>query len=119
MTEEKGPQDLSESLENTRANSQEKRGFFARMKSPGDPLAQKAGAFGPAVCCFFVLTTTYYLPPNNEKPSIDVLTLANWMPFFFFLMGAALLGGLKEQNDRILALEAEKAERQAETEQGQ
>jgi len=110
MTQEKDQQDRSEALENTLANGQEKKGFFARIKSPGDPLAQKVGAFSPAVFCYLLLAVHLFPFTGDDRPSLDVMALATWIPFCFFLMGAALLGGLKEQHDRFKKLETALAE---------
>ncbi len=145
MTEEKGPRDWNEVLENTLANSQEqslslvtsgqgpqfemtdfmmgpglvlvlmfavgiyswKSGLSARMKNPADPLSVKAAAYMPAIMSSMFLLL--YLWNDSVGTS-----MAFMLPFFFFLTGQALIGGLKQQDDRtqerIQALEAALAE---------
>ena len=102
MTQEKGPQDLSESLENTRANSQENSGDISRMKSPDDSPGWKTGEWKvmlPALICFAYILAEKEYPPPSPGQSIF------WLPFCFMLLGSILLGGLREQRDRIQKLE--------------
>jgi hypothetical protein len=103
MTDEKNPQewryledDRSETLENTRANSQEN-------KNPDDSLGWKTGEWKvtiPAIICFA------YLLADETLGQILF-----WLPFCFMLLGSILYGGLREQRDRIQKLEASLAAR--------
>jgi hypothetical protein len=151
MTEEKGPRDWNEVLENTLANSQEqslslatsgrgaqfeltdfmmglavllalmfavgiyswKSGLSARMKNPDDPLYVKASAYAPAIMSLFFLLIYLWgdLATGDQRVGTAMSIL---LPFFFFLMGSALMRSLKQQDDRtqerIQALEAALAE---------
>lgn len=151
MTEEKGPRDWNEVLENTLANSQEqslslatsgrgaqfeltdfmmglavllalmfavgiylwKSGLTARMKNPDDPLSVKASAYGAAVMSFFFLLLYLWSDLATGDQRIGT-NMSIFLPFFFFVMGSALMRGLKQQDDRtqerIQALEAALAE---------
>ena len=108
MTAEKNPQDRDEALENTRANSQENSGDISRMKSPDDSPGWKIGEWKvmlPAIVCFA------YILAENEYPSPPPGQSLFWLPFCFMLLGSILLGGLKEQRDRIQKLETALAAR--------
>jgi hypothetical protein len=112
MTDEKNPQewryledDRSETLENTQAISQEN-------KSPDDSLGWKTGAWKvmlPAIICFAYLLIEKYQREVNAHRLLSSLGFI--IPFCFMLMGAVLLGGLREQRDRIQKLEASLAAR--------
>ena len=90
-----------------------KSGLTARMKNPDDPLSVKASAYGAAVMSFFFLLLYLWSDLATGDQRIGT-NMSIFLPFFFFLMGSALMRGLKQQDDRpqerIQALEAALAE---------
>jgi hypothetical protein len=90
-----------------------KSGLSARMKNPDDPLSVKAYAYGAAVMSFFFLLLYLWSDLATGDQRIGT-NMSIFLPFFFFLMGSALMRGLKQQDDRtqerIQALEAALAE---------
>jgi len=105
MTEEKDTQDRSEALENTLANSQEKKGLFSRVISRDEALRQKTYPFVAAGMCVGFLgldlinTLWWGGRPGDHFANVEsngflILTC-------FLIMG----GVVKEQHDRIQKLE--------------
>ena len=102
MTEEKHPRDRSEALENTLANSQEKKGFFSKVISRDEALRQKTYPFVAAGFCLFVLSRNLYFSGNGEPgDSVADVEVWFWILMCFVIMGACV----KEQHDRIQKLE--------------
>ena len=90
-----------------------KSGLSARMKNPDDPLYVKASAYMPAVMSLLFLLLYLWGDLASGDQRVGT-TMSIFLPFFFVLMGSALMRGLKQQDDRtqerIQALEAALAE---------
>ena len=111
MAAEKHPQDWSESLENTRANSQEKRGFFSRVISRDEALRQKTYPFAAVGMCILLFGVDLISRLGwGGRPGdlvADVESNGFMLVLCFLIMGACV----KEQHDRIQALETALAAR--------
>ena len=77
-----------------------KSGLSARMKNPDDPLYVKASAYGAAVMSLFFLLIYLWGDLASGDQRVGT-TMSIMLPFFFLLMGSALMRGLKQQHDRI------------------
>jgi hypothetical protein len=104
MTAEKNPQDRDEALEKTRANSQEKRGFFSPPKWRNEALRQKTYPFVAVGICVWAFAVDligewWKTSPMDWFANVE----SNGVLFVmcFLIMGACV----KEQHDRIQKLE--------------
>ncbi|RTZ88171.1 MAG: hypothetical protein DSY81_01530 [Bacillota bacterium] len=110
MTAEKHPQDRDDVLENTQANSQEKRGFFSAPKWRNEALRQKSYPYVAAGLCVWFFAADLIYEWWVDRP-VDSMT--DWesngalLVMCFLIMGACV----KEQHDRIQKLEASLAAR--------
>ena len=105
MTEEKDTQDRSEALENTQANSQEKKGLFSRVISRDEALRQKTYPYVAAgMCvCFLGLDLINRLWWGG-RPGDGIANVES--NGGLFVMGFLIMGAcVKEQHDRIQKLE--------------
>ena len=101
MTQEKDQQDQSEAPENTRANSQEKKGFFSRVISRDKALRQKTYPYVAAGLCVwflgFDLINRLWWGGRPGDGIADVECNGALLVMCFLIMGACV----KEQHDRI------------------
>jgi len=77
-----------------------KSGLSARMKNPDDPLFVKAFAYAPASMSLFFLLIYLWSDLARGHRLIGT-AMSILLPFFFLLMGSALMRGLKQQHHRI------------------
>ena len=111
MTEEKNPQDRDEALEKTRANSQEKRGFFSPPKWRNEALRQKTYPYVAAGLCVWFFAADLIYEWWVDRPVDSFANVES--NGFLLLMCFVIMGGVvKEQHDRIQKLETALAKRE-------
>ena len=109
MTDEKNPQDRSEALENTQANSQEKKGFFSAPKWRNEALRQKTYPYVAAGLCVWFFAADLIYEWWVDRP-VDSMTDWESNGALFVICFLVMGGCVKGQHDRIRKLETALAE---------